>query len=215
MQKSLDDFIYKVEHKLLPSLDMKSPHPYDPIQVISVAKGWKCLGVGNYAAVFMNNQYPDWVVKVYAREEEAAELEADVYKQIGPHPAYSELIYQSKHYLILKRLRGITLYDALHRAVRIPKQVIEDVEEALQYARKKGLTPCDVHGKNVMMENGRGYVVDVSDFYLEKEDRKWRDLSKAYYKLYVPTLLKLPIPIPHFVLNLSRYGYRIYRKWKK
>ena len=35
--------------------------------------------------------------------------------------------------------------------------------------REQGLTPCDVHGKNVMMEKGRGYVVDVSDFLKQKK----------------------------------------------
>lgn len=42
--------------------------------------------------------------------------------------------------------------------------MILDINKALEYAREQGLTPCDVHGKNVMMEKGRGYVVDVSDF---------------------------------------------------
>ena len=69
----------------------------------------------------------------------------------------------------------------------------------LEYAREQGLTPCDVHRKNVMMEKGRGYVVDVSDFLKTKEDSKWRDLEKAYFTFYFPFIYKLP----------SRLKYRI------
>ena len=47
----------------------------------------------------------------------------------------------------MKRLKEITLYDAIHKGIKIPKQVILDINEALEYAREQGLTPCDVHGK--------------------------------------------------------------------
>ena len=50
-----------------------------------------------------------------------------------------------------------------------------------------------------MMEKGRGYVVDVSDFLKQKEDSKWRDLEKAYFTFYFPFIYKLP----------SRLKYRI------
>ncbi len=32
-----------------------------------------------------------------------------------------------------------------------------------------------------MMEKGRGYVVDVSDFLKTNEDSKWRDLEKGIF----------------------------------
>ena len=67
----------------------------------------------------------------------------------------------------MKRLKEITLYDAIHKGIKIPKQVILDINEALEYAREQGLTPCDVHGKNVMKKEG--YVVDVSDFLKQKK----------------------------------------------
>ncbi len=68
----------------------------------------------------------------------------------------------------MKRLKEITLYDAVHKGIKIPKQVILDINQALEYAREQGLTPAMFTGKNVMMEKGRGYVVDVSDFLKTK-----------------------------------------------
>ena len=68
------------------------------------------------------------------------------------------------------------MYDAVQRGIKIPEQVIKDVNKALDYARSQGLNPYDVHGKNVMMKDGRGYVVDISDFYKEGIDKNGQTL---------------------------------------
>ena len=84
---------------------------------------------------------------------------------------------------------------------------------ALDYARSQGLNPYDVHGKNVMMKDGRGYVVDISDFYKEGIDKKWTDLVKAYYTFY-PFIDKYHIRLPYSLLNVIRKAYRLYRRIK-
>ncbi|MCP8969188.1 serine/threonine protein kinase [Ectobacillus ponti] len=212
---NVEAFVQAAEEGLLRHLKIESEDPYEPIEVKHVPAGWTCIGVGNYAAVFTYHAEKRWVVKVYARDYEGIEQEAQVYKQLGQHPAYSHLLHRGNTYLVLKRLHGLTLYETIHRGVRIPEQVIQDIEEALVYARKRGLRPCDVHGKNVMMHEGRGYVVDVSDFYKEQEDRKWRDLVKAYRLIYKPFLYKYPIPVPYALLDFVRRAYRLYRKGRK
>lgn len=88
-----------------------------------------------------------------------------MYRRLGKHPAFSECLHVGDVYLVLRRLSGVTLYDCVRRAIPIPRQVIEDIDDALAYAVQKGLYPHDVHGKNVMMKDGRGIVVDVSDFF--------------------------------------------------
>ncbi|MFP3345078.1 hypothetical protein R0J87_21605, partial [Halomonas sp. SIMBA_159] len=87
------------------------------------------------------------------------EEEKEVYQRLGKHPAYSQCFYAEENCLILKRLQGVTLYDSVNRGLKIPKQVIKDIDSALDYAREQGLFPHDVHGKNVMMWQGKGYVV--------------------------------------------------------
>jgi hypothetical protein len=208
----IESFIRLIDHSLLPALEITSPHPFEPVVVKELPKPWKIVGTGNYAAVLLHPDFEDWVVKIYAPGREGLEEEVEVYARLGRHPAFSECLHAGETHLILKRLKGITLYDCLRKGIRIPIQAIEDIENALNAAREKGLRPNDIHAKNVMLVGGRGAVVDVSDFLEQEDCEMWDDLKKAYYKLYVPLLLRRPMPLPSFVLNGIRKGYRWLRK---
>ena len=139
----------------------------------------------------------------------------EVYKKLGNHESFSSLIDHRDNYLILKRIDGINLFDAVVNGIPIPESVIKDVDEGIAYTRSVGLNPFDIHGKNVVMSSGRGYIVDISDFYKQGKCRKWDDLKKAYYKIYLPFLYKYHPRIPYFIVNSIRKGYRLYRKIKK
>lgn len=129
-----------------------------------------------------------------------------------PIRLFRNVFYAEKNFLVLKRLHGVTLYDSMHLGLRIPKQVIKDIDQALDYARDRGLHPHDVHGRNVMMLDGRGFVVDVSDFLHNEECYAWNNLKKAYYWFYLPFLSRLRLRVPYFVLDLVRAGYRLFRR---
>jgi hypothetical protein len=70
------------------------------------------------------------------------------------------------------------------------------------------LHPHDIHGRNVMMHEGRGFVVDVSDFLHEETCSKWNNLKKAYYWLYRPFFSPIKLGIPYFLLDIVRRSYR-------
>lgn len=205
--------IGQIEKELLPGLRIASEQEHEPITVYEVPRPWRTIGVGNYAAVLLHPGWPDWVVKVYAPGRPGLEEEAEVYRRLGRHPAYSECLHTGDGYLVLRRLTGVTLYNCVRRGIPIPGQVIEDIDEALQYARKQGLNPHDVHGKNVMLQDGRGKVVDVSDFLKEDPCEMWDDLKRAYYRFYFPWLRRARVP--DFILNLVRKGYRVWKKSKR
>lgn len=209
----MNRFISLIENDLIPQLEARSVSPVDPIVVRRVPEPWQLLGAGNYATVVGHPDYPDRVVKVYAPGRPGIEAETEVYRRLGSHPAYSECYHVGGNYLVLRRLRGITLFECLRRGIRIPEQVIHDVDEALVYARNRGLYPNDVHGKNVMMHDGRGLVVDVSDFLEQEPCHKWDHLKNAYYKYYRRTLSRFPVPVPLPVLNLIRKSYRLYTRY--
>lgn len=209
-----EEFVKMIEKELIHHISLESKNVHDPIIVHNIPTGWTCIGTGNYAAVFVHKSEHDFVVKVAAIDDQALKKEANVYRQLGDHQAYSRLIHQGPTYLVLKRLEGITLYDAVARGIRIPETVIQDINHALEYAIERGLNPYDVHGRNVMMKDGKGYVVDVSDFYKEGKDEKWNDLVKAYYKIYKKTLYKYSVPIPLKLLDFIRHSYRLYRRIK-
>jgi hypothetical protein len=149
------------------------------------------------------------VVKIYAPGRPGFLEEVEVYHRLGSHRAFSECLYASDAFLVLKRLHGVTLYDCMHLGLRIPKQVIQDIDQALDYARGRGLYPHDVHGRNVMMHKGRGLVVDVSDFLDEETCSKWNNLKKAYYWLYRPFFSPFGLRVPYFVLDIVRRSYRL------
>ncbi|NRD78923.1 serine/threonine protein kinase [Bacillus sp. BRMEA1] len=211
----MDHYLRLVETDLLPKIQLITDSPVDPIIIKNRSNTWETIGRGNYAGVFTHKANPDLAVKVYGRNPEDQKKEIEVYKQLGDHPAYSSLIAYGENYLVLKKLEGITLFEALVKGVQISDSVIKDVDEGLAYARKIGLNPYDVHGKNVVMSEGRGYIVDVSDFYKQGHCRKWDDLKKAYYTIYKPLLYKNHPPIPFFIVDGIRKGYRFYRRWKK
>lgn len=202
-----------VEEELLPNLEIESVHPHEPVVIRHIPEPWQFVGAGNYTAVVCHPDHPRWVVKVYAPGRPGLEAEAEVYRRLGPHPAYSRCLHAGQDYLILERLHGVTLYECFLRGIPIPEQVIADVDAALHYARSRGLHPRDVHAKNVMMQDGHGLVVDVSDFLEPGRCTRWADLKRAYFRLYRPLLGRRPVPIPAGLLNLIRRGYRLYKRF--
>jgi hypothetical protein len=202
----------RVDGELLPALRVESEDHFHPVVVHHVPAPWRVVGRGNYAAVLEHPEYPEAVIKVYAPGREGFEDEVEVYRRLGDHPAYSALLYAHDGMLVLRRLHGVTLYDAVHRGLPIPERVIEDIDGALDYARSRGLHPHDVHGRNVMMHEGRGLVVDVSDFLDAEDCAKWRDLKKAYYRFYRPVLMRLRLRVPYAALDLTRAAYRLFRR---
>lgn len=212
----MQDFIDLIHRDLLPNLQVESIHPHNPVVVHQLPKQWQLIGTGNYAAVVSHPAYSHRVVKIYAPGRPGLQEEVEVYRHLGQHPAFSEGLYAESEFLILKRLYGITLYDCVHRGIKIPPEVIEDIDLALNYASSVGLYPHDVHGKNLMMSEGRGVVVDVSDFLKQDPCTAWNDLKRAYYALYRPILCRFPFGFPYQLLDLTRFTYRFYRRvWKQ
>ncbi len=208
----INQLIETVYTELLPALRIESVDPHNPVEVHQLPETWRLLGTGNYAAVVYHPEFPNLVVKIYAPGRPGFSEELEVYRRLGSHPAFSECLYAGQGFLVLKRLHGMTLYDCIQLGVRIPEQVIRDIDQALDYARRRGLHPHDVHGRNVMMHEGRGLVVDISDFLDQETCNKWNNLKRAYYWLYLPLLSPLRLRVPAWVLDVVRKGYRIFSK---
>jgi hypothetical protein len=209
----LRQFVQCIDRELLPQIQLYSNSTHNnPVVVDRVPSPWQKLGAGNYAAVFSHPDYSQQVVKIYAPDMPGFEEEIEVYRRLGTHPAFSECLYAGANFLVLKRLYGTTLYDSVQQGLIIPPQVIADIDRALDDARNRGLNPSDVHGRNVMMHEGRGFVVDVSDFLHQGTCLKWRHLKRAYYWLYRPIIQPLKLRIPYPFLDVVRKSYRYYRR---
>lgn len=211
----MEKLLQQISDELIANVKVESVHFMEPVRVKNAPQPWILLGAGNYAAVFYHPDYEDYAVKVYAIGKSGLKEEAEVYEKLGVHPAYSACYYVGENFLVLKRLRGVTVYECMKRGILVSQQAIEDIDAALDYARSKGLRPHDIHGKNVMVEHGRGLIVDISDFYKQEECKMWGDFKKAYYRLYLPVASRLLFPVPGVMLEGVRKGYQVYRKRKK
>lgn len=207
-QSNIQSLIAIIHQQLIPELVLESVDPHNPIQVRVVPSPWELVGTGNYAAVVYHPEYPDLVVKMYAPGRPGFEEELEVYQRLGSHPSFSECFYAHDGLLVLRRLYGVTLYDCLNRGLRIPPKIIKDIDSALDYARSRGLYPHDIHGKNVMMYEGKGLVVDISDFLHQEPCSKWDDLKKGYYLIYLPIFYPLRLRVPYSLLDKVRKTYR-------
>jgi len=211
---TLQPLIANIYEQLLPQLQLESRNPHNPVLVYSAPHPWCLLGTGNYAAVLCHGDYPNYVVKVYAPGRPGWQEEVEVYRRLGTHPSFSECFYADDNFLVLKRLQGVTLYNCLHLGLYIPEQVIRDIDQALEAARQRGLYPHDIHGRNVMMWQGRGLVVDVSDFLKPETCTAWEDLKRGYYWIYRPLFSWLGVRVPYRALDLIRILYRSYRQYR-
>ncbi|MBE9223030.1 serine/threonine protein kinase [Cyanobacterium stanieri LEGE 03274] len=212
LPQQLMESIYQ---QLLPNIQIESISPFNPVQVNYLPKPWETLGSGNYAAVVYHPHYSDLAVKVYAPGRSGYKEEVEVYRRLGSHPAFSECLYANDNFLVLKRLYGTTLYDCINLGLYIPQQVIEDIDQALIYAQSRGLHPNDVHGRNIMMFNGRGFVIDISDFLEQEVCSKWNDLKRAYYIIYRPIIAPLRLRFSYSVLDIVRKCYRCLNSFRK
>jgi hypothetical protein len=85
MLDPIQSLVQCVRQDLLPDLHLESVHPHHPVVVHRVPMPWRCLGVGNYAAVFLHPDYPEQVVKVYAPGRPGLDAEVEVYRLSIPH----------------------------------------------------------------------------------------------------------------------------------
>ncbi|MGA9174121.1 MAG: serine/threonine protein kinase [Thermoactinomyces sp.] len=155
------------------------------VAVKSVPPVFNVIGRGTDAIVVSHPEFPGVVFKVYANDRiDKKEKEWAVYQKLGDCPFFARCYGYGDHYLILSHEKGWTLYECLERGVAIPERVIHDVKAAMDYARRKGLNPRDIHLKNVLLQKGRAKLIDVSEYLETGQDHRWEHLVEAYYAYY-------------------------------
>lgn len=157
----------------------------EPVTISGEADDLKCIGVGTDAAVFQALSAPAYAFKLYAKDKvHKVKVEANVYQLLGDSPFFSTCFASHDEYLVLSYEEGKTLFDCILQGIHIPKQVINEVEDAREYVRKKGLNPRDIHLKNILLQKGRAKIIDVSEYTLQGNDHRWEHLKKGYEQYY-------------------------------
>ncbi len=145
----------------------------------------ECIGIGTDAAVFKQRYEPSFAFKVYA-EDKLYKLEAEflVYQKLGKSEWFPVLFGRGPNYIVISYEEGMTLYDCLRTGTHIPYRVLKDVEKARDYCLRKGLNPRDIHLKNILLQNGKAKLIDVSEYIHPGNDYRWNYLKQGYEEYY-------------------------------
>ncbi|RUL54016.1 serine/threonine-protein kinase [Lysinibacillus antri] len=155
------------------------------VTIHGIANDLKCIGIGTDAAVFQSVHVPQYAFKVYAKDKKSkVKIEQNVYYILGGSPYFSTCYAADEEYLVLSYEAGTSLFDCILQGIHIPKQIIQDVDDAREYVRKRGLNPRDIHLKNILLQNGRAKVLDVSEYTVPGNDFRWEHLKKGYEQYY-------------------------------
>lgn len=176
---------WSIAKQSLAKITITSNPNNNPVSFSGHAEDLKCIGVGTDAAVFQHVNVPAYAFKKYAREKfEKVKIEANVYEILEDSPYYSTCFTSFNDYLVLSYEDGITLFDCVLQGIHIPAQVIVDVDNAREYVRTKGLNPRDIHLKNILLQNGRAKILDVSEYVVPGNDYRWEHLKRGYEEYY-------------------------------
>lgn len=78
--------------------------------------------------------------------------------------------------------------------------MLRETDQALAEASGAGLTPSDVHLKNILLTpEGEIRLIDVARFRQANGLRQWKDLKKAFFLFYQRPYF--PKQFPKFLLN--------------
>ncbi|MDL5377683.1 protein kinase family protein [Exiguobacterium mexicanum] len=166
-------------------------------------------GIGRSAAVF-RIKATRLVIKVFfpGYTHIAAE-EAVIYRTLEGLPQFPGLYEAGPNYIVIDYIEGKTLFECLIEGIWIDPAYIKQVDEALIAARRLGLTPSDVHLRNLILTpDGRLYLIDLARFRQGQQvDHQWEDL-KRMYRLY--RLRFMPKRYSERWLNGVAYLYRTF-----
>lgn len=173
---------------------------------VHVPEGFQIVGKGTDAIVFRHQDDPSVVYKVFGDQtRHKLELEKRAYEILGNSTHYFPKFYSfGKSYLIISYEPGRTLYQCLEEGIEIPPHILEEVDEALHIARRKGLNPRDVHLKNIILQNGHAKLIDIADFMRPGNDQRWEHIKRGY-QLFYPYIKGKRIPV--FIIEYVKELY--------
>jgi predicted Ser/Thr protein kinase len=196
---------WKIAEKELSKIKITSNGDNVLVTVKKNTDAFECVGVGTDAAVFRFTDNHVYAFKVFSDDKiSKITLESDVYLKLSQSDYYPVYYGKGSNFLVISYEEGVTLYDCLLKGIHIPKQVIQDVDNARNIAFGKGLNPRDIHLKNILLQEGRAKIVDVSEYMKPGNDKRWDYLKEGYLKHYHLIDGKA---IPHWILEAVRKWY--------
>lgn len=201
-------FLRELE-KEIRTVRIRHSHRFSYVRVLRKSENWTCEGAGNSAAVFRHCDYPDVAIKIFSDScKHIARQEAEVYRRLGESPFYPKFYGSGENFILMQYIPGISIHDCLLKGIWIPEQIVHDINDAVLNACQRGLNPRNLHAKNILIHNGRGYAVDVSEYMKKGKCYHWSLLRYGYYNIYRP-FYRPGMKVPFWLLEYIRRIYRI------
>lgn len=164
-------------------------------------------GEGRSAVVFRIKGTNKALKVFYPDKVHIAKEEADIYKLLSGISSFPALHESGGTYIVIDWVEGKTFFQCLEEGVAIPSERIQEADDALQEARKRGLNPSDVHLRNIMLtKSGKVMLIDVARFRQAKDCMNWEDIKAAYSTFYTKPFF--PKRIPKRLLNIIGVLYK-------
>ncbi|QHS23196.1 protein kinase family protein [Virgibacillus sp. MSP4-1] len=165
------------------------------------------IGKGRSAAVFKVANTNKAVKIFYPSCEDLAKQEISIYRQLNNDQYFPAIYGEGGNYFVLEYLSGITFYECLCQGIEITPEMVKRVDQAMNFAKSKGLNPSDTHLKNIILTcHGQVKLIDVARFKQTKECRQWEDLKATYQRFY--RLKYFPKKFPKLIIEMIVRLYR-------
>lgn len=189
--------------------DVSFEQEFQEMRVTAHHQDLELHGIGRSAAVFKIKD-TQLVIKVFFPNYiHIATEEAVIYDALEGLEHFPRLYEVGFNYIVIDYIEGKTLFECLTEGIWIDSAYIAKVDSALIKARHLGLTPSDVHLRNIILTpEGYIYLIDLARFRQGQHiDHQWEDL-KRMYRLY--RLRFVPKQYSKRLLNGIAYLYRTF-----
>ncbi|MFC7441655.1 protein kinase domain-containing protein [Laceyella putida] len=122
----------------------------------------RLLGEGLSGKVY---EFENYAVKVFKPDYSEKE-DADLLTRLSGHAAFPALHYKEDQFMIVDKVSGYTLGQALKAGEKLNERLFNQIEEAVERCYAEGIIPDDLHLNNIMVnQDGQVKIVDVGRFF--------------------------------------------------
>ncbi|EZH64776.1 serine/threonine protein kinase [Bacillaceae bacterium JMAK1] len=167
-------------------------------------------GIGRSAVVFKIKEQKRVIKVYYPPYQHVAKNEQINYKKVAGDPRYPKLYEVGHNYIVLDYIEGKTFFQCLQEGVPILPEHVKQVDDALLFARNRGLNPSDIHLHNLIItKRGDVCIIDIARFSQSKPCEQWNDLKTGYYRYYHKAYF--PSKLPKWLMNVVAALYRTHK----
>jgi predicted Ser/Thr protein kinase len=156
---------YSIDHDAI-------DHVTQLVESNTIGESCRLLGEGLSGKVY---EFENYAVKVF--KEDFSENDDDIMlKRLGGHPSFPRIHYREDRFMVVDKIAGPTLSQALKAGERLSDRHFEQVEEAVEDCWRMGIIPDDLHLNNIMIgSDNRIKIIDVGRFFHTTDRRAYLD----------------------------------------